>query len=305
MEELDKTQLILLALLVSFVTSIATGIVTVTLLDQAPPGVTQTINRIVERTVEVIVPDETKPTTITQIVVVKEEDFVVEAAEKNSGNIVSIGHLKRRGFTLGTIGRDIDEEQIFESVGIGFIVSPEGLVVTPYAPRQESGALVAQTINGDLFEATVLLRDEERGLVLVQTGKVIRDSKEKLPEEDEERKVGHFNSIVFADSNTTRIGQTAIALGTDQGLLLLLGVVSRMETSRVERDNEIKKEVVTIYTTIDMDDKYSGGPLLNTNGKVVGINVVRGADRFTIPVNIVQELLDEYRDGENSTINPI
>ena len=49
MEELSKSQIILLTLLVSFVTSIATGIVTVSLMNQAPPAIAQTVNRIIER----------------------------------------------------------------------------------------------------------------------------------------------------------------------------------------------------------------------------------------------------------------
>ena len=55
-QELNKSQLILLAILLSFITSIATGIVTVTLMQQAPSSVTVPINRIIKQTVEKIVP---------------------------------------------------------------------------------------------------------------------------------------------------------------------------------------------------------------------------------------------------------
>jgi hypothetical protein len=55
-KELNKSQLILLAILLSFVVSIATGITTVTLMDQAPSSVTIPITRIVKDTVDKIVP---------------------------------------------------------------------------------------------------------------------------------------------------------------------------------------------------------------------------------------------------------
>ena len=58
-KDLNKPQLIMLALLLSFVTSIATGITTVTLMQQAPASVTVPINRIVKETVEKIVPGST------------------------------------------------------------------------------------------------------------------------------------------------------------------------------------------------------------------------------------------------------
>lgn len=55
-KELNKSQLILLAVLLSFVTSIATGITTVTLLQQAPSSVTVPLTQIVRETVEKVAP---------------------------------------------------------------------------------------------------------------------------------------------------------------------------------------------------------------------------------------------------------
>jgi hypothetical protein len=51
-KELNKTQLILLSLLITFVVSIATGIVTVSLMNQMPDEVPQTINNVIQRTIE-------------------------------------------------------------------------------------------------------------------------------------------------------------------------------------------------------------------------------------------------------------
>ena len=54
LEELSKSQLILLTILVNFVTSIATGILTVSFLDQVPSVVTKTVNQIVDHTIETV-----------------------------------------------------------------------------------------------------------------------------------------------------------------------------------------------------------------------------------------------------------
>lgn len=93
MEELTKSQIILLVLLVSFVTSIATGIVTVSLLAQTPPAVTQTINRVVERTVETVVPGESQSASVVTketTVVVKEDDLITASITGGFKKIVRI-----------------------------------------------------------------------------------------------------------------------------------------------------------------------------------------------------------------------
>lgn len=62
-KDLNKSQLILLAILLSFVISIATGITTVTLMEQAPPSITIPITRVVKETVEKVTPEGTNITT--------------------------------------------------------------------------------------------------------------------------------------------------------------------------------------------------------------------------------------------------
>src|SRR3989344_6016767 len=94
MQDLNKNQIVLLVLLVSFVTSIATGIITTSLLQEAPLEVTRNINRIVEKTVETVTipgtvvssPREKEVTTV----IVKEEDLIIDSINKNIKSVVRI-----------------------------------------------------------------------------------------------------------------------------------------------------------------------------------------------------------------------
>lgn len=92
-ENLTKSQIVLLTLLVSFVTSIATGITTVALMDQTPPAITQTINRVVEHTVERVVPDQQSASaaqTVKETVIVKHSDAVASAVSEAHPSTVRI-----------------------------------------------------------------------------------------------------------------------------------------------------------------------------------------------------------------------
>ena len=84
MESLTKTQIVLLVLLVSFVTSLTTGIVTVTLVNQAPQPVTHTINKVVEK----LVPREF--TVKEKTVVFSNEENLVKIIKSASLAVVSI-----------------------------------------------------------------------------------------------------------------------------------------------------------------------------------------------------------------------
>ncbi|MEJ0053401.1 MAG: hypothetical protein WDN10_01565 [bacterium] len=89
-EDLNKSQLLLLTILVNFITSIATGILTVSLLDQAPPIVTQTVNRIVEQTVQTVTPGASSVITKQTTVVDKQQDLVVAAIAAQAARTVRV-----------------------------------------------------------------------------------------------------------------------------------------------------------------------------------------------------------------------
>lgn len=145
MEDLSKQQLILLVLLVSFVTSIATGIITASLLEKAPVAVTQTVNRVVERTVETVVPDnlesEDRVVTVRETVVVTEEDRVVDAILKNQATVVRIF-----------------DGEVF--IGIGFISDASGEVVTAFGDLSSLPDYTARLDGGEEMSIR-FLRDEE------------------------------------------------------------------------------------------------------------------------------------------------
>src|SRR3989344_1436640 len=93
---LSKSQLVMLVLLISFVTSFVTGIVTVALVEQAPPPITQTIQKVVERVKEfpaqISQPSEEKKagTVNGKITVITQEDQVINIVGDNSPAVASV-----------------------------------------------------------------------------------------------------------------------------------------------------------------------------------------------------------------------
>jgi hypothetical protein len=123
LEKLTKHQIVLLTLLVSFVTSIATGIVAVSLMDQAPPAVSRTINQIVERTVQTVVPATQGAATITEkTVVVKDDDLAaqsISSVQKSIIRIVAKGgdELIARGIITDSKGTAVSDQAALDASG--------------------------------------------------------------------------------------------------------------------------------------------------------------------------------------------
>lgn len=187
-KDLNKSQLILLAILLSFITSIATGITTVTLMQQAPTSVTVPINRVVRQTVEKIQQIEGK--TITQTVVVKEEDLVVDAIAKNKAAI----------FSITKEIKDAEGNNLEQDTGKGFLVSDDGVIVADgslvspgdvYYLKNDSGKFKAEFVSID-----------KNGFSFLKAGEPVNE-KDKFV----------VSLPTFGDLSKVKTGQKIIVLG--------------------------------------------------------------------------------------------
>lgn len=322
MENLTKHQLILVALLISFVTSIATGIVTVSLMDQAPKGVTQTINRVVERTVERVVAEPNKSNNIVkETIVVKEEDKIIEAIDKNAKSMVRI---YKNDSSVGA------ENPLKSFVGIGVIISKEGDIAT-------DGAIISPTS----FYSAVLSDGNEYNVKI----KPISTQGEKIIEflkiVPKEKEVLSLSPAILADSDTLKLGQTVISLGGKLRNSVSIGIITSFTESNNSnpgnttfenvalseqnasttvasssvgnltalaeqslKENAVLtkgtkesisvagKSLTFIETNIVPNDNMTGNPFINLSSEVVGIRVKMSDNVHTVsfvPINEVKK----------------
>ena len=269
-EKLNKTQIILLTLLTSFVTSIATGIVTVSLLGQAPPGVTQTINRVVERTIEKIVPSPQGAPVITKetTVVVKEDDLTSKSIEKDILSIVMI-------FEKG-----INKENIPTTtfVGLGVLLTKDGIIATDSGIISDSLGYLVTASDGKSFEVKILNQDEELGVAFIQA--VNSDA-------------GYsFIPAPLGDADKLRLGQSLIVFGGNERRAVSIGIVSGLTPfeRKIEGTTTTESFIGYVDSSVPPLAGSRGGPLANIFGEIVGMNAGEIGTRF-LSENVLREKL--------------
>jgi hypothetical protein len=188
-KELNKSQLILLAVLLSFVVSIATGITTVTLMQQAPKSITVPINRVVQQTVDRV--EQVEGKTVTQTVVIKEEDLVVDAIAKNQSSVFSITKdIQNPDFTYSEI-----------SAGRGFAVSADGTIVADATLVGDKETYYVKNNSGK-FKAD-FISTNKGGFSFLKIGASVNGT-DKLV----------FSVPDFGDITQMKVGQQVLLLGS-------------------------------------------------------------------------------------------
>lgn len=290
LEELTKTQIVLLTLLITFVTSIATGIVTVTLMDQAPPAVTQTINRVVERTVERVVPSDIggKETVVREkevTVVVKEDDLITDSIERNKNKLVRL-YLESDVTTTGSEEEGnlstIESPTENTFIGLGIIVSKDGLISTSRVTARSALSLKALTSDGDIFDTEIVNTDEEFKTGLLKI--VFVEGEEQT-----------FTPVDFLGSDGLKLGQTVIALSGEDRTNVSMGIVSDLVYVEeevpvgVEGETETITRLSRIETNI-ISNSINGSPILNIFGEIIGLKTSTSASMngsFT-PIHVIK-----------------
>lgn len=268
MEDLTKQQLVLLTLLITFITSIGTGIITFTLLQEAPVEVTQTINRVVEKTIERVVPAEGgEPEKVVTTVVVNEEDRILESIAKNEKSIV---RLK----TLGADGTEMVS-------GMGMVVSANGVIATDLRGYSSASNYTITFFDGKKYSAGKAFVDNEKGLVFLNTA---------VPANEKPKYV--FYPAIFGDSDLLKIGQTILAIGGRESNAVSIGRVYQLDF--VEDGKTVKK----ILSDISVKS-FPGSPVINLSGEVVGIEGSYSETDLKysyIPINLVKEAVAKARE---------
>ena len=260
MENLNKHQIILLALLVAFVASIATGITVVSLLGQSPQPVAQTINRVVEKTIETIVPAQMQADTPAKektTVVVKDEDLTINAIDKNSKSIVRI---------YGTLADGTDS-----FIANGVIVSDKGDVITDKVALVQSGFFApykASLSDGTKISLENVSSNDTLGLTLLKA-KLATDQKVS------------FSAVTWADSENVKLGQTIISLSLDVKKVVNIGNIASLDTSK---DNKITGIIADAKVT----NSVPGAMLFNLFGGVVGMHTSSEKQTFASS-NVLKE----------------
>lgn len=197
-EELSKSQLMLLTILVNFVTSVATGILTVSLLDNAPPYVTQTVNRVVERTIETVA--QAAPAAVISAPAPSNQDLVTAAIGADAARAVAI-YDGKTGTTTPLLA-------------VGTYIPAARAIATA-----AQDALPSEVLIGFPGEVYIIASLSRAGSGIMIYG--FSDSA-KLPKAP---------AAVLVPAASLKLGQTALAIGADGSAAT--GIVSRVGASGV------------------------------------------------------------------------
>lgn len=219
-----------------------------------------------------------------------------DSSELEEGIIPEEGEMPEELPEDFDLGEDFDFGEDFgggldeSKLGSGVIfkkIEGKAYVITNNHVIEGADSLEVVTVKGETKEATLVGTDRVSDLAVLSI-----DSK------------GIGEIAELGDSSRLRLGETVIAIGNPLGLgdTLTSGIISytnRVIPVSLNQDGVFDWEAEVIQTDAAINEGNSGGALVDLNGKVIGINTMKIADKgveglgFAIPTNDVTEIVKE------------
>ncbi len=176
-------------------------------------------------------------------------------------------------------GRAPQREQVRQSLGSGFIISPDGYILTNNHVVDKAKDIKVALSDGRVMEAKLIGKSQEIDIALIKV------------------QAANLPCVQLGDSDTLEVGDWVFAIGNPFGLnhTVTAGIVSaKGRVIGVGPYDDL------IQTDAAINPGNSGGPLFNIKGEVVGINTVIIATGqnlgFSVPISMVKGVLPSIKE---------
>ncbi len=210
----------------------------------------------------------------------------LQPEEQNNIDIYRMAKQATVYITSTTVRQNWFYERVAsQSLGSGFLVNNSGMILTNFHVVSGSSRIQVTLSDQTRYTAEALDTDRSDDLALIKI-----EPKTKLP------------FLRLGDSEHLQVGQKVLAIGNPFGLegTLTTGVVSSIGRA-IQSENNANLQGM-IQTDAAINGGNSGGPLIDSNGDVVGINTaILGETNmgigFALPINRAKALLSDFQAG--------